>query len=172
MALGQEVFFQIEQKQTYVRMCVSLCVNAYAPRGFCAATCGMFSQPVWCGAVEIKKKIKVNVIKMKSSSIICCCKATPQGLLIGDTSVLGNGRANLGVQWSVTPFYPEGSVHKESDSDDDVIKMGPGMMCLRTVLGYGGVVHLVSSEAWQLHYRQCIIPSNMGKDMSLKKLKK
>lgn len=28
---------------------------------------------------------------MKSSNIICCCKATLQGLLIGDTSVLGKG---------------------------------------------------------------------------------
>ena len=40
------------------------------------------------------------------------------------------------------------------------------------MLGYGRIVDLVSSEAWQLHYRQCIIPSNMGeKDMSLKKKK-
>ena len=107
---------------------------------------------------------------MKSSSIICCCKATLQGLLIGDTSVSGNGRADMGVQPSVTPFYPEGSVHNESDSDDDVIKMGPSTMCLRTVLGYGGIVDLVSSEAWQLHYRQCIIPSNMGKGHIFKKV--
>lgn len=38
-----------------------------------------------------KKKIKLDVIKMKPSSIICCCKATLQGLVIGDTSVLGKG---------------------------------------------------------------------------------
>lgn len=69
----------------------------------------------------------------------------------------------MGVQQSVTPFYPEGLVHNESDSSDDVIKMGPGMMCLRAMLGYGGIVNLVSSEAWQLHYGQCIIPSNTGK---------
>lgn len=77
--------------------------------------------------------------------------------------MLGNGQADMGVQQSVTPFYPEGSVHNESDSNDDVIKMGPGIMCLRGMLGYRGIDDLVSSEAWQLHYRQCIIPCNMGK---------
>lgn len=77
----------------------------------------------------------------------------------------------MGVQQSVTPFYPEGSVHNESDSGDDVIKMGPGMMCLRAMLGYGGIVDLVSSEAWRLLYRQCIIPSNVGKGHVFKKKK-
>lgn len=28
--------------------------------------------------------------------------------------------------------------------------------------GYGKTVDLEGSEAWQCHYRQCIIPSNMG----------
>lgn len=28
--------------------------------------------------------------------------------------------------------------------------------------GYGRTVDLGGSEAWQRHYRQCIIPSNMG----------
>lgn len=88
---------------------------------------------------------------------------------MGDTSVVGNGRADMGVQQSVTLSYPEGSGHSESDSGDDVIKMGPCMMCLRTTFGYGGIVDLVSSEAWQLHYGQCIIPSNMGKGHGLEK---
>lgn len=74
---------------------------------------------------------------MKSSSTICCCKATLQGLLIGDTSVLGNGRADMGVQQSVTLFHPEGSIHNESDSDDDVINMGPGMVYLRRIWAMG-----------------------------------
>lgn len=82
----------------------------------------------------------------------------------GDTSALGNGRADMGAQQPVTPFLPRGgSVHNEIESGDDVIKMGPGAVCLRTVPCYGGVVNSVSSEAWQLHYRQCIIPSNVGK---------
>lgn len=54
--------------------------------------------------------MKLNVIKMKSSRIICCCKATLQGLRVGDTAVLGNGRADMGVQQPVTPFLP-GGVH-------------------------------------------------------------
>lgn len=45
---------------------------------------------------------------MKSSSISCRCEATLQGLLIGDTSVFGHGRADMGVQQSVTPFLPRG----------------------------------------------------------------
>lgn len=49
---------------------------------------------------------------MKSSRIICCCKATLQGPLIGDTAVSGSGQADMGVQQSVTPFYPEGSIHR------------------------------------------------------------
>lgn len=60
------------------------------------------------------------------------------------------------MQQSMTPLHPEGSARSESDSSDDVIKTGPGMLCLRTV-------DLGGSEAWQPHYRQCIIPSNMGK---------
>lgn len=108
---------------------VSLCVNADAQIRLVRTHLWNVSESVWHGGEQIKK-MKQNVIKMKSSSIICCCTATLQGLLIGDTAVLGNGRPDMGVQQSVTPFYPEGSVQNESDSNDDVIKMGLGMMCL------------------------------------------
>lgn len=52
--------------------------------------------------------------------------------------MLGNGRPDMGVQQSVTLINLGGSVHNESDSSDDVIKMGPGMMFLRTMHSYRG----------------------------------
>lgn len=55
---------------------------------------------------------------------------------------------DMDVQQSVTPPYPEVSIHNEGDSSDDVIKTSSGIMCCRTEPVYEGTV---SSRAEQLH---------------------
>lgn len=61
----------------------------------------------------------------------------------------------------------------ECDSNDDVIKRGPGTSCQprleRDTLGFGGIVDFVCSGAAQLHYRRCIIlSSSKGQDFRRK----
>lgn len=66
---------------------------------------------------------------MKSSRIICCCRATLQGLLTGDSSVWRKGTSGHACAAVHDTSFPRGLVHNESDSNDDVIKTGPGMLC-------------------------------------------